>query len=343
MVSWRWWAPHATNLLPATTAMTIAAGATFDLGGVSQQVASLSGPAGGIVTSSLSGVPVGLTLAPPNATSPNFGGVIQNGNGTLSLVINGSGTGTQILSGLNTYTGTTAVNAGTLSINTVNTGATAQALGEGSTVTLGVAGTSSGTLQYTGPGGTLDKQISALGNGSDTISNTGGGTLTLSGGLVKNGTTLTLSGGKFNITTVGISGSLAHSDMNYTGGSTTTLSVASSYNGPTSISGNSTLITAVAGALPTNNAPTYTVLTLGAATDTGGQTNTLDLDGTTQIIGGLVSGGGSAINQVVNSNGVSPYTTANGTAGNLTISQLSGVSSTFSGSLGGAAAPPTSA
>ena len=54
-----------------------------------------------------------------------------------------------------------------------------------SAVTLGVASTSSGTLLYTGTSGTLDKAITALGSGVNTIQNTGGGTLTLSGSRPK--------------------------------------------------------------------------------------------------------------------------------------------------------------
>ena len=46
--------------------------------------------------------------------SPNFGGIIQNGSGTV--VLNKIGSNTQILSGNNTYTGATTVNGGTLSL-----------------------------------------------------------------------------------------------------------------------------------------------------------------------------------------------------------------------------------
>ena len=61
--------------------------------------------------------------------------------------------------------------------------------------------------------------------------NAGGGTLNLSGGIAKNGTTLTIGGGGIvNITTNGITGSMANSDL-VGDGTTVVLSVANSYNG----------------------------------------------------------------------------------------------------------------
>ena len=72
-----------------------------------------------------------LTLAPLASASWSFGGSIVDGSGSGSLVQNGPGT--SILTGTSTYTGTTAVNAGTLEVDgsianssgvTVNSGGT---------------------------------------------------------------------------------------------------------------------------------------------------------------------------------------------------------------------------
>ncbi len=53
------------------------------------------------------------------ANTPNFGGIIQNGSGTVAVTKVGSNT--QILSGANTYTGATTVNGGSLQLtNTSN-------------------------------------------------------------------------------------------------------------------------------------------------------------------------------------------------------------------------------
>ena len=121
-------------------------------------------------------------------------------NITIAQALSGVGgptkrnSGTLTLSGANTYTGATTVANGTLSINTVDVSTNAQSLGKGGTLNLGVAGISSGILQYTGTGGTLDKAVNALGNGLDSIQNTGGGLLTLSGTMTNNGTSVTLGG-----------------------------------------------------------------------------------------------------------------------------------------------------
>jgi autotransporter-associated beta strand protein len=108
----------SSNLLPVATALSIAANATLDLSGGSQQVASLSDKTpgnGGSIINSNSAASV-LTLSPTGG-STTFSGMIQGGgvppgSGTIGLVINGSGT--QVLAGSNSYSGSTAVNAGTL-------------------------------------------------------------------------------------------------------------------------------------------------------------------------------------------------------------------------------------
>jgi len=193
-------------------------GNAFTLGGLA---ASTSGTGYNIALQNNAGTPaaIALTVGGDNANT-TYAGVLSAGGSLIK-----TGTGTWTLSGANSYSGATQVNAGTLSINTVATGATAQSLGKdtaSSAVTLGGSGTS-GTLLYTGGAGTLDKNIASLGTGtggaSDTIQNSGTGLLTLSGGLVKNGTKLTLNGGAngINVTTTAISGSAANSDLLVTG------------------------------------------------------------------------------------------------------------------------------
>ncbi len=221
-----------------------------------------------------------------------------------------TGTGTQTLSGTaNTFTGEVAVNSGMLDFTAGNASATAaQVLGENANLTLGVASTSSGTLNSTGAAGTLAKGISARGNGNDTIENSGTGVLTLTGGLVKNGTTLTLNAAAKGITvsTIGISGSSANSDMDFTGtGGPITLSVASTYNGPTWIYGGGDVVAAVANALPTTTSLNIgTPGAAGVATRSTTTSGTFDLDGNNQTVAGLnTEGTGPYTSDIVTNNG----------------------------------------
>ena len=85
---------------------------TLDLGRFSPTLNGLNG--GGTVTNSGSGS-VNLTLGDGNASSA-FTGVLQNGSGTLALTKIGNGA--LSLSGTNTYTGGTTIDAGVLSLPT---------------------------------------------------------------------------------------------------------------------------------------------------------------------------------------------------------------------------------
>ncbi|WP_396174555.1 BspA family leucine-rich repeat surface protein, partial [Flavobacterium sp.] len=97
----------STNERLGNCNLTVASGATFNLNGFSETIASIAGA--GTITSSAVGA---VTLTNGGTTTTTFSGVIQNGSGTLSLTK--SGTGTLTLSSANTYTGTTSISAGTL-------------------------------------------------------------------------------------------------------------------------------------------------------------------------------------------------------------------------------------
>ena len=100
----------------------MSSGTTLDLNGFNETFDAIHG-VGGTVTSSAAGA-VTLTVGFSSDTAPNFQGVIQNGSGTVSLTK--IGTGNQTLSGINTYTGATTANNGTLTVtgnpDFINTG-----------------------------------------------------------------------------------------------------------------------------------------------------------------------------------------------------------------------------
>ncbi len=98
------------NVFSANSLVNIATGARLDLGGFSQSIGGLVGS--GIVENSGSATFRSLTLNVSGAST--FAGVIQNGAGSSGLIKTGAGT--QTLSGVNTYTNDTDVNAGTLAL-----------------------------------------------------------------------------------------------------------------------------------------------------------------------------------------------------------------------------------
>ena len=115
---------------------------TLDLNNFSPNLNGLSG--NGVVTSSAAGSPT-LTVGDNNATS-TFGGVIQNGVAT-ALALTKTGSGTLSLTGSNTYTGPTAINAGGLVVGG-SLGSTAVTVGGGAR--LGGTGSIGGTVVVLG-------------------------------------------------------------------------------------------------------------------------------------------------------------------------------------------------
>ena len=254
----------------------------------------------------------------------------RSGNFTLSNAISGSGSlaqsgsNTITIASANTYTGPTTVNSGTLLVSanqalgtaaagtTVNSGAalhlsavnysTAEAL---SINGAGVGGT--GSLYNVTGSSTYAGQITAVTNA--TIGAASGSVLTLTGGLVKDGTTLTVSGpGRVNVNTVGISGASANSDL-IVNAATLVTTVASTYNGPTSVTNSGTLVAnnTSGSATGTGNVTVSSNSTLsGTGAVNAGSGNFVTINGTLQIgdstLGSPVassftlnSGGGSTV------------------------------------------------
>ena len=193
------------------SATTVNAGGTLDLNGFSNSIGSLAGTAGGTVQSIFG--PATLTTGGDN-TSTAYAGLVQDGVGPLAFVKNG--TGFQTLSGANTYTGGTTLNAGTLGAgsgtafgngNLTVTGGTLQTVGGPRVVNIGV-----GNVVFTG--GTVIANVGGIlpGVNHDQLLTTGnfgaiGGTLA----LVQTGGYLLAPGDKVNLASAagGVAGGTA--------------------------------------------------------------------------------------------------------------------------------------
>lgn len=147
----------ATNSFSAGAALTVSGTGVVRLNGSNNIVASLTGD--GTVQNNHAST--AATLSVGDATNTSFTGVLQNGaGGTLGLTKNGAGSLT--LSGANTHTGATTVNAGNLVFGTATT------LTANNPVTL--AGT--GTLDINGFSVTTGAITSAVATSTITNSST---------------------------------------------------------------------------------------------------------------------------------------------------------------------------
>ena len=155
-----------------TGAVTVAAGALLDINGFNTSIGSLAG-AGTVDNVSAGGTPV-VTIGSANGTT-TFSGVIKNTTGTISLVK--AGTGNATLSGVNTYTGSTAVGAvgttapaaGTLTVTgTIGGGPTQAAFAVGDNASLAVNG---GTIIATtfSADSAINTVVSVTNNGAITV------------------------------------------------------------------------------------------------------------------------------------------------------------------------------
>jgi autotransporter-associated beta strand protein len=170
-------------------------GAILDMNGFDQQVAYLADGANATVgtTKNLSIVNKGATastLTLGGLTTPGkaFGGSIGGGTGTIDVVKTGANT--QSLAGVNTYTGSTTIDQGTLALTgagslasptiVVASGATFDVTGVSAGYTLGSGQTLGGTGTVTGPAtiaGSIAPNMNAIGTftlGATTLSGGGG-------------------------------------------------------------------------------------------------------------------------------------------------------------------------
>src|ERR1035438_7978130 len=233
----------------------------LDLNGYSDTINGLLGD--GVVTNG-SGTACTLTIGGNNAAT-TFSGTIVNTSGNGALALTKTGTGQITLSGANTYTGITTINAGKLQINADTRLGAAPSSPVANQVTLNNGGIGVGLRVTANTTFSANRGITVVGNGGNVEASTGV-TATYPG--VITGTGNFASGGGYT-----------------SGYGTNVLSGANNYSGTTTIAAG-TLRLGANGTLPYG-----TPLTIAADNNTGGG-SALDLGGYSQTIGPLASSTG---------------------------------------------------
>ena len=232
-----------------------------------------------------------LTLQGSTAGTGEVAGIIVDSSGGATSVQK-AGSGTWTLSGNNTYTGQSLLNAGVTVVSTIGNFGQSSNLGQGTSgasVRMGST-TTTGTLAYTGSGNTSNRTFqvgSGNGTGGATLTNNGSGALVFTASAFNTADTSSVSG--FSNRTLTLRGS-------NTGNNEIQGSIINNTNGMVSVTKNDAGTWILSG----NN--TYT----GATTITAG---TLVLNGTnsgsaiTVNSGGTLTGSGTGGATTVNSGG----------------------------------------
>src|SRR2546425_933880 len=230
------------------------------------------------------------TISTDPGTTLTYGGIIA-GASTLTK----AGTGTLIVSGANTYTGATAISAGTLQLGATNAAPSGSAVTVSGGATFDLRGFSDGIGSLAGAG-----TVTSGAAGAVVLTAGGNNSSTTFSGVMQNG-----------------SGTVA---LTKTGTGTLTLSGANTYGGATTVR---------AGVLDVQN-NTALGATAGATTVAGGAA--LQLDGSGLVVAEPVTlngtgiAGGGALRQLANTNTWSGTITlgsaarVNADAGTLTVS-----------------------
>ncbi|WP_274533620.1 autotransporter domain-containing protein [Bosea sp. BIWAKO-01] len=172
----------AAGAFASASAFTVNAGATLDLAGFNQSIASLAG-AGAVSLGSAT-----LTLGSTNQTTA-FSGAISGSGGLIK-----TGNGDFTLGGATNYTGATLVSTGTLRAGATGAFSAGSAFSVSTGALLDLAGFSQSIASLAGAG-SVTTGAATLATGANNASTTFSGTIGGAGGLTKTGTgTFTLSG-----------------------------------------------------------------------------------------------------------------------------------------------------
>ena len=233
-----------------------------------------------------------FTLSGSNTGANEFQAALVDGSGgVLSFVKTGAGA--WILSGANTFSGAVSISQGSLTVGSIADGGAANALGAGTTINFGSAA-QTGTLIYTGAGGSTNRAVGLVstGTGGGTITNNGSGALVFTGTFANAGAaakTFTLSGSntganEFQAALVDSSGGVL--SFVKTGLGTWTLSGTSSFTGALSVN---------------QGALTLTSLADSGMNSAAGAGGTINLGSGTTVAGTLIyTGSGAATNRTIN-------------------------------------------
>lgn len=231
-----------------------------------------------------------------NTGNNTFAGTISDTSGASQLSIGKFGSGTWIFSGSNTYEGNTLIGGGTLSVGTIADAGTAQPLGRGAGVQLGVGNSgAAGTLEYTGGAASTNKQI-VIGAPVNTLAQAAAGS------VLNNGSgALTFTNSTFNPTSASY---IAPGGSTPTGGAVTatrTLTLGGSYTGGTN---------EIQGVIQNNAAGGPVALTVSGSTWQLSGANTYT--GVTTVSGGTLRLGNTAA--LASSSGITMNTASNALA-----------------------------
>src|SRR5882724_7204651 len=336
------------NTLPNTAVIVSGTGsgttATLDLNGLSDTVLSLTlggstatsaavvstGAGtltlGGTVTYDATNNPLGATisgnLALGGTRTFSIGDSSNAANDlTVSAVVSGAGfgltktgAGTLTVSGLNTYTGQTLIQGGTLSVNTLTNLSSSSSLGAPTTTANGTIKigntTTDGTLSYTGATASTNRVVDLAGTtGGAILDASGTGGLTFSSAFTATGAgskTLTITGS--NTASNTISGAIVNNSVSNltsvvkSGTGTWVLSGTNTYSGGTTVSGGILAVSSDANLGATTGSLTINAATLEAtasftsarAISLGNASSTFMVDPTfTFTANGIITGTGT--------------------------------------------------
>ena len=227
--------------------------------------------AGLLTVGGITGSNTSLSFAGPGDTTVT--GVIALGGGSLTKGDFGDvGGGTTSLEGVNTYSGSTTINGGVLSVSHLADGGVASGIGQSSSAASNLF-INGGTLRYTGLGGNTDRAFTV----GDTATLDASGTVTaVDTGVINFTNTDEISFSAFNPTTLTLAGT-------NTGANTLAALITDGFAGPTTLVKNGT------GTWVLTNANTFS----GTVTVNGGRLRVTNADGL-QNAGALTVGPGGS-------------------------------------------------